>query len=132
MTNSIKVNLITGRNLAQGRAKELGKLSEEYLKSVAICELNSDDLKKIGVSSGQNIKITTDFGNVVVMAKEAKQLLERGSAFMPYGPWAEFLINPETHGTGMPSYKGVEATIKSAQNEKVLTIKEIVKIFKSK
>ena len=129
MTKSIKVNLITGRSLAQGRTKELGKLSEEYLNSVAICEFNPDDLKKAGIAPGQNVKIITNFGDVIVKAIEAKQLLDSGVAFMPYGPWAEFVINPETHGTGMPSYKGIEATIEPAQNDKVLTIEEIVKNF---
>jgi formylmethanofuran dehydrogenase subunit D len=132
MTESIKVNLITGRSLAQGKTKEFGKLSEEYLNNVAICEFNPDDINKVGISPGQNVKIVTNFGHVIVKAIEAKQPLESGMVFMPYGPWAEFVINPETHGTGMPSYKGIEATIEPAQNEKVLTIEEIVKILLSK
>lgn len=128
--HSLKVSLITGRSLAQGKTKEQGKLSEDYLNNVACCEFNPDDLKELGISSGQNVRISTDFGSVVVKALVCSQFLKRGAAFMPYGPWSEFLVNPETHGTGMPSYKGIEAEVTTAQNEKVLTIEEIVKLLK--
>ena len=131
-SSSLKVNLITGRSLVQGRIKEHGKLSSEYLDIVACCELNPDDFDELGISKGQNVKITTNFGSVVVKALVGTQLLGRGMAFMPYGPWAEFLVDPRTHSTGMPSYKGIEATITSALKEKILTIEEIVEIIRSK
>jgi len=67
---------------------------------------------------------------VVVKDLVGSQFLKRGAAFMPYGPWSEFLVDPETHGTGMPSYKGIEAKVEPAQKEKVLTIEEIVKLLK--
>ena len=129
---SLKVSLITGRSLAQGRTKEQGKLSNDYLNNVACCEFNPEDLKGLDISTGQNVRIATDFGSVVVKALESSQFLERGIAFMPYGPWAEFVVNPETHGTGMPSYKGMEAMVTPAQHEKVLTIEEIVRMLSSK
>jgi len=128
----LKVNLITGRSLVQGRLKEQGKLSEDYLNNVACCELNQDDLNALGITKGQNVKIITDFGSVVVKASLGTQALEKGMAFMPYGPWAEFLVDPKTHSTGMPTYKGINATISSATKEKVLTIEEIVEIIRSK
>jgi formylmethanofuran dehydrogenase subunit D len=131
-SKSLKVNLITGRSLVQGRLKEQGKLSEDYLNNVACCELNQDDLNALGITKGQNIKISTDFGSVIVKASLGTQALEKGMAFMPYGPWAEFLVDPKTHGTGMPTYKGINATIFPAMKEKVLTIKEIVEIIRSK
>ncbi len=128
--HSLKVSLITGRSLAQGKTKEEGKLSEGYLNNVACCEFNPDDLKELGIPSGQNVRISTSFGSVIVKASESSQFLRRGSAFMPYGPWSEFLVDPETHGTGMPSYKGIEAKVEPAQKEKVLTIEEIVKLLR--
>ena len=51
----IKVILITGRSLDQGVSKELGKFSKEYMEKVAVCELDPEDLKLLGVSSGQNV-----------------------------------------------------------------------------
>jgi formylmethanofuran dehydrogenase subunit D len=129
---SLKVSLITGRSLAQGIAKEQGKLSNDYLNSVACCEFNPEDLKELGISTGQNVRIATDFGSIVVKALEGRQFLDRGIAFMPYGPWSEFVVNPETHSTGMPSYKGIDVIITPTPEEKVLTIEEIVKILSSK
>lgn len=131
-SKSLKVNLITGRSLVQGRLKEQGKLSEDYLNNVACCELNQDDLNALGITKGQNIKISTNFGSVVVKASLGTQVLEKGMVFMPYGPWAEFLVDPKTHSTGMPTYKGINATISPATKEKILTIEEIVEIIRSK
>lgn len=131
-SKSLKVNLITGRSLVQGRLKEQGKLSDDYLNNVACCELNQDDLNALGITKGQNVKIMTDFGSVVVKGSVGTQALEKGMAFMPYGLWAEFLVDPKTHGTGMPTYKGIDATITPAKKEKILTIEEIVEIIRSK
>ena len=44
---SLKVTLLTGRTLRQGQGKEYGKLSERYRKSVATCEIDPEDLKKL-------------------------------------------------------------------------------------
>jgi formylmethanofuran dehydrogenase subunit D len=44
----VKVILISGRSIGQGRGKELGKFSEQYFQSVAICELSSEDMGKAG------------------------------------------------------------------------------------
>jgi len=124
---SLKVMLLTGRTLRQGQGKEYGKFSERYWKSVAICEIDPDDMKKLGITDGNSVKIGTDHGSVVVRAIKSLRAPHSGRVFVPYGPWASVIVNPKTHGTGMPSFKGIEATIEPAQSsEKVLTMPELL------
>lgn len=124
---SLKVSLLTGRTLRQGQGKEYGKLSERYWKSVAICEMDPDDMTKLGMKENNPVKITTDFGSVVVRAVKSLRAPHAGRAFVPYGPWASIIVDPKTHGTGMPSFKGVQAMIEPAPMlEKVLTMTELL------
>ncbi|RJS84121.1 hypothetical protein CW702_02900 [Candidatus Bathyarchaeota archaeon] len=121
----IKVTLLTGRTIEQGKWKELGKLSSEYMENVAICEIDPEDLKLLGIKEGKNVKVTTKFGSVVVRARKSRRRSHPGSVFIPYGPWASLLVSSETNSTGMPSLKGLEATIEPT-DESVPTVKEII------
>lgn len=114
---SLHVKLISGRSLGQARGKVSGKFSEDYFRNAAVCELDPEDIKVLGISPNENVKITTDTGSVVVRAATASQRVQRGVAFMPYGPWANAVLSSETYGTGMPSFKGVEAEITPAHRE---------------
>jgi len=122
----LKVFLLTGRTIRQGQGKEYGKLSERYWKSVTICEIDPEDMKYLGVKENQNVKITTDYGSVVVRAVKSLRAPHRGAVFVPYGPWTSIVVNPKTHGTGMPSFKGIEAIIEPAPNEQVLRLQELL------
>jgi formylmethanofuran dehydrogenase subunit D len=123
----IQVTLLTGRSILQGREKEQGKLSESYLQSVACCEINKEDIEEIGSKYGENVRISTQYGSVVLKATAPKQELESGIIFVPYGLWATHVSGSETDSTGMPSYKGVSCTLESAKKEKVLTVNQMIK-----
>jgi len=123
----VKVILISGRSIGQGRGKELGKFSEQYFQSVAICELSSEDMSALAVPEGGNIKVKSAYGDVVVKAYTSKQTLPKGIAFIPYGPWANRVTDPQTHGSGMPSLKGIEAEISSALDQEVQRLESLVK-----
>jgi len=114
--------LVTGRSTAQGRAKEKGKKTKEYVDSVTICEFDPNDLEALGVAPGENVRISTAFGSVVLKAVESKQAPHRRVIFIPYGAWANMLISPETDGTGMPSFKGIPSQVTPAPHSKVSKI----------
>ncbi len=124
---TIKVTLISGRTIDQGTTKEHSKLSDEYRQNVATCEIDPNDLKELGVKENTHIKISTDHGTVVVKAKESKRAPHPRIAYMPYGIWANIVSNPKTHGTGMPSFKGITAEIQPAPTENVLTVPQLLK-----
>lgn len=121
----LRVSLITGRTVDQGRWKELGKLSREYMESVAICEIDPDDLKKLGLREGENVRVKTRFGSVILKAKKSKRRPHPGVVFIPYGPWASLVVDPETDGTGMPSLKGVDAEIEPT-DEDVMSLEDVL------
>lgn len=127
MMPKLKVSLLTGRTIRQGQGKEYGKLSERYWKSVAICEIDPEDMKYLGVKENQSVKITTDYGSVVVRAVKSLRAPHRGVVFVPYGPWASVIVNPNTHGTGMPSFKGIAAVVEPATDEEVLRLPELLR-----
>lgn len=124
---ALKVTLLTGRTLRQGQGKEYGKLSERYWKSVAACEIDPEDLKRMGIKDGIPVKVTTAYGSVALRAVKSLRGPHPGSVFVPYGPWASVIVGSETHGTGMPSFKGIEAFVEAVEdNSRVLTLQELL------
>jgi formylmethanofuran dehydrogenase subunit D len=123
----LKVTLITGRTIEQGVAKERGKASEEYMESVSVCYMDPEDLKKLELKEKANILVSTDYGSVVVEAVKSLRGPHPGVIFVPYGPWANVVVDPETHGTGMPSLKGISAEVEPAPDKHVLSLKELLR-----
>ena len=121
----MEVSLITGRTMDQGCGKEHGKLSEEYRNGVAVCEMNSEDMRKLKTLEGSNVRVTTKFGSVVVKAVKSRRIRTQGVIFIAYGPWANLLFSPDTDGTGMPLLKGVQAQIEPT-DERVPSLEEIL------
>ena len=124
----MRVTLISGRTIDQGTGKEHGKMSQKYRESVALCEIDPDDLKDIGIAEGANVKVSTEFGAITVRGAASKRAPHPKIVYMPYGPWANMIMGPATHGTGMPSFKGIPAEIEPAvATDRVLTLQELLK-----
>jgi len=123
---TIQVNLISGRSIQQGVAIEGGKEKPAYRTAAGIIELDPSDLKKLGAWKSTNVRVTSDYGNVVVKAIETTQGPHPGLAFIPMGPWANTIINPNTYSTGMPTFKGTPVKVDVAINEPVLLGIELV------
>ncbi|MCD6088096.1 tRNA CCA-pyrophosphorylase [Candidatus Bathyarchaeota archaeon] len=124
----MRVLIITGRTINQGCHKERGKLSKEYAESVSICEMNEEDMQKLGIKDGDRIKITTKYGSIVLTARRSRKIQHPGIVFVPYGPWANYVIDSSTEGTGMPLLKGLPAYIEPTVEE-VLSIKEMIDLI---
>lgn len=123
----LQVTLLSGRTIDQGTTKERSKLSNEYRESVAICEIDPDDLKELDVKENSNVRVTTKQGSVVVKAKKSKRGPHPKIVYMPYGIWANIIVNPRTHGTGMPSFKGIPAEIQPAPTENVPSVPQLLR-----
>ncbi|MEM0008028.1 MAG: molybdopterin dinucleotide binding domain-containing protein [Candidatus Bathyarchaeia archaeon] len=123
----LKVTLLTGRTIEQGAGKERGKSSKEYVESVSVCYMDPEDMKRLGIRDGTNIQVSTAFGSVVVKAKKSLRVPHQGVVFIPYGPWANVVVDPETNGIGMPSFKGIPASVEPAPDKPVLGLEELLK-----
>jgi formylmethanofuran dehydrogenase subunit D len=82
--------------------------------------MNADDLKRLSIMKNTNVRVSSDFGSVIVKAVQAREKLNPGEAYIPMGPWANSVVSTKTHGTGMPTLKGVPITIESTPFEPVL------------
>ena len=122
----LEVTLLTGRTIYQGVGKECGKLSDDYWRSVAICEIDPEDILLLGIRENDCVRVTTEFGSVVVRPVESLSAPHAGLVFIPYGPFANVLIGSKTHGTGMPSFKGIVAQVEPARGAKVERIPDLL------
>ena len=122
----MNVLVLTGRTIEQGKGKEMGKLSKVYLEDVVKCNLDPQDMKALQLRQNTNVKVTTKFGSVVLKAVKSLRAPHPKMIFISYGPWASMISDPETHGTGMPSLKGIPGEIEPAPDEKVLSLQELV------
>ena len=122
----IKVKVLSGRTLRQGVGKEAGKNSERYRTSVSICEMNSEDITSLSIKAGENVKVTSAHGSVVLKSVLSNQLTKPGMIFIPYGLYANKLFNETTGGSGMPTFKGEPAVVESAIEESVKTLEELI------
>jgi formylmethanofuran dehydrogenase subunit D len=122
---TLKVTLITGRTINQGANLE-NKTSSDYQEATAYCELNSNDMGVLG--KPEKVKVKTKHGEVVVKLKENNGNPD-GLAFIPMGPWANAVVDPDTKGCGMPGFKGIPAEI-DVTNDKILLMKELFARYK--
>lgn len=125
--SKLLVTLLTGRTIEQGVGKEHGKNSNEYFESVSVCYVDPEDLRRLGIEKGSNVSVSTDQGSVVVRAAKSLRSPHQGVVFIPYGPYANAVVDAETNSVGMPSLKGIRAEIEPATSEPVLTLKELLK-----
>lgn len=121
--------LITGRTLQQGMPMESeGKHSKKYINAVAIAEINPEDIKKLGLK--EKCLIESDYGKVVVKVKASNEV-KPGTVFIPMGPWASALVNPETESTGMPNLKTTYVSITPTEKD-VTSIEEVLSQYTGK
>jgi len=124
--NTITLNLITGRTIQQGVSMESGKEKPDYMKACGIIELDPSDIKKLGIWKNTNVRVTSEYGSIVVKAIEATQGPHPGIGWIPMGPWANMVVDINTYSTGMPTFKGTKVTVEPAENETVLDSLSVV------
>ena len=110
MTN--KMILVPGRSSKQGISLNKGKLKDEYRQVTSTLEVNEDDMKKLGLVNGDQVRLSNEVGEAIVscIGKKSTDLPE-GMLFIPYGPPSSQLMDSDTAGTGMPLSKHMEVLI---------------------
>ncbi|MFX1237191.1 MAG: molybdopterin dinucleotide binding domain-containing protein [Promethearchaeota archaeon] len=119
--------LLTGRTIQQGVALEGSKTSKENVRACGICQFDKDDFKKLDCIPGTPVKITTDFGSVMVYSVVSEEGPHPGTIFIPLGPWANQVVNPDSLSCGTPTFKGMTAKVEVIQNGKVLDALDLIK-----
>jgi len=122
------VNLITGRTVWQGQAIESGKDLPMYINAAAIAHLSDEMHSLLGIKPGDNIKVLGYGGDVVVKAVATKETLPENTIYIPMGPWANRVVDPELNSTAMPSFKNIPVEIRST-DEEILDMPTLMKVY---
>ena len=71
-----KMILIPGRTSKQGTSLNKGKLKEEYLEVTSTLEMNKDDMDKMGLVDGDEVRLKNEIGETIVrcIAKKPEDL----------------------------------------------------------
>jgi formylmethanofuran dehydrogenase subunit D len=112
--------LNTGSTIEEGRlAKGGSKLTEDYTRECAVCEMNHADFQALG--SPQRVLITAkDRLHSVAVYAYPQDCVASGQVFMPRAIWANVVVDAQTFSTGSPLYKGspvrIEPTLQEVMN----------------
>jgi formylmethanofuran dehydrogenase subunit D len=102
-----------GRTSKQGQQINIGKDHAEYQAIVNTLTMHADDMKEVGVASGDTVRVRSPEGESLFQCREGK--IPQGMIFVPYGPPTCRLMGQTTDGTGMPTSKGWEVELEPAQ-----------------
>ena len=106
------MTLIAGRSSKQGTSLNIGKLKDEYRQVTNTVEMNLDDMARLGLQEGDQVRLRTEMGETIVQCKGCKATdLPAGMLFIAYGPSSSRLMGGDTAGTGMPISKHLDVEV---------------------
>jgi len=88
--------------------------------------MNPEDISFLSIKSGDNVKVTTRYGSVILKSSSSNQLNKRGLIYIPYGPYSNRVVGDDSNSSGTPTFKGVQGSVESAIGESVKTLEELV------
>lgn len=104
--------LIPGRTSKQGVGISEGKFGETYQREITTLLVAPEDMQRLGLQTGNRVRLTSESGQVEVAISEAKAgELPPGLLFISYGDISSRLMGGDTHGSGMPTSKGFDVQL---------------------
>lgn len=99
--------LVPVRTSRQGVSLNIGKLKADYQDETSTVEMHPEDMAKLGIRKGDQIRLRAPNGNsIVVKCKTQKgEGASAGMMFIAYGPNSSVLMDEDTAATGMPLSK---------------------------
>jgi formylmethanofuran dehydrogenase subunit D len=104
--------LIPGRTSRQGAGISEGKYKSNYQEEINTLQVPPADMKRLGLSDGDWVRVVSTWGTIDIAITAAKaDELPAGLLFLAYGDQSSRLMGGDTHGTGMPTSKGIDVTL---------------------
>lgn len=104
--------LIPGRTSDQGCGISEGKAGEKYQNEINTLRVSPEDMEMLQLAAGDRVRMTSGDGSVDVPVQPARKgELPNGVLFIAYGDASCRLMSHDTHGTGMPTSKGIDVTL---------------------
>ena len=77
-------------------------------------------MEDLGLEADDLVRVTSEHGEIEIKVKAAKKgELPAGLLFIAYGDYSSRLMGADTHGSGMPTSKGIDVTM-----EKIAALSE--------
>ncbi|MCA9116789.1 MAG: hypothetical protein KDA79_17035 [Planctomycetaceae bacterium] len=108
---AVEFILIPGRTSRQGTTLNEGKYTDGYKEEVSTLLMHPDDLERIGATAGDQLRVWNEHGDITVTSGLDKGECPPGLVFISYGDCSSRLMGGETHGSGMPTSKGLDVWI---------------------
>lgn len=99
------------RTAKQGVQVNVGKDNDAYQTIVTTLSIHENDMRSLGVVSGDRVRVKTTHGEAEFLCEQAK--VPEGMIFVPYGPPTCQLMGGDTGGTGMPTSKGWDVEVEA-------------------
>ena len=110
--------LIPGRTSKQGVGISEGKFKEGYQSETRTLLVAPQDMLRLGLKDSDRVKLTSEFGQIEVTVAAAKgDELPPGLLFIAYGDLSSRLMGGDTHGSGMPTSKGIDVELEPLQRQ---------------
>lgn len=104
--------LIPGRTSKQGCGISEGKYGENYQSEINTLQVAPPDMQRLELADGDKVRLTGEYGEIDVAVKTAKKdELPEGMLFIAYGDLSSRLMGGDTHGSGMPTSKGLDVEL---------------------
>jgi len=108
--------LIPGRTSKQGCGISEGKFAENYQTEINQLQVNPDDMQRLGLQAGGRVRLKSESGQIEIeVIPSPKDELPAGLLFMAYGDMSSKLMGADTHGSGMPTSKGIDVELEVIQ-----------------
>lgn len=104
--------LIPGRTSKQGCGISEGKFKENYQSEINALQVNPQDMQRLDLQEGDRVRLTSEWGQIEIQViSSPKDELPEGLLFMAYGDMSSKLMGGDTHGSGMPTSKGLDVQL---------------------
>jgi formylmethanofuran dehydrogenase subunit D len=104
--------LIPGRTSRQGCGISEGKFADNYQSETNALQVAPEDMQRLGLDEGDHVRLTSATGQIEVAVKSAPgDELPPGLLFIAYGDLSSRLMGGDTHGSGMPTSKGLDVEL---------------------
>jgi formylmethanofuran dehydrogenase subunit D len=109
--------LIPGRTSKQGVGISEGKFKEGYRSETETLQIAPQDMQRLKLKDKDRVRLTGEFGQIEVAVVAAKgDELPPGLLFIAYGDLSSRLMGGDTHGSGMPTSKGIDVELEVLTN----------------
>src|SRR5262245_57098336 len=108
--------LIPGRTSRQGCGISEGKFGKAYQEETHVLQVAPQDMERLGLVPGDRVRLRSETGEVEVPVTPARgDELPPGLLFIAYGDLSSRLLGDDTHGSGIPTSKGLDVELEKIE-----------------